>query len=102
VFAKLPEPLLATAGNAVVIDHGNSEYSALMHLQQSSVRVQRDQRVARGESIGKIGSSGDSFQPHLHYQLQCGPELFRDPSVPVQFENLPGKALVRGAYSDAK
>ncbi|MBP6391583.1 MAG: M23 family metallopeptidase [Flavobacteriales bacterium] len=95
------DPLDATAGNAVMIDHGNGEYSVVMHMQQGSVRVRVGQRVAQGEPIGRIGNSGNSEQPHLHYQLQTGPTLFRDPSVPVRFSNVRG-SLVRGNYFNAK
>ena len=101
VFGKLPEPLQATAGNAVVISHGNVEYSVLMHMQKGSVKVKKGQAVKRGDVIGLIGSSGDSFGPHLHYQLQAGPELFRHPSIPVVFDNLKN-TLSRGTYFDAK
>lgn len=101
IFPKLPDPVLATAGNAVVIDHGNSEYSVLMHMQKGSVQVVKGQRIRRGEPIGRIGNSGDSFGPHLHFQLQSGPELFRDPSVPVVFENVKG-LLARGVYFETK
>lgn len=102
VFSKLPEPMLAGAGNAVVISHGNSEYSVLMHLQKGSVRLSKGQRVKAGDVVGLIGSSGDSFGPHLHFQVQTGPELFRYSSVPVTFENLKGVSLVRGRYFAAK
>ena len=102
VFAKLPEPMLATAGNTVVLSHGNSEYSVVMHLQKGSVRVTKGQTVKRGDVIGLIGNSGDSFGPHLHFQVQKGPELFRHPSVPVTFENLKNVALLRGVFFDAK
>lgn len=101
IFAKLSEPMLAGAGNAVVISHGTSEYSVLMHMQKGSVKVAKGQSIKRGDVIGQIGNSGDSFGPHLHFQLQAGPELFRHPSVPVVFENLKN-SLSRGTYFDAK
>ena len=102
VFPKLSDPIEATAGNAVVISHGNSEYSVMMHMQKGSVRVTKGQAVKRGDVIGLIGSSGDSFGPHLHFQVQTGPELFRHPSVPVVFENLKGTSLARGVYFSPK
>ena len=102
VFPKLTEPMLAGAGNAVVISHGNLEYSVLMHMQKGSVRVSKGQSVKAGDVVGLIGSSGDSFGPHLHFQVQTGPELFRHSSVPVTFDNLRGVNLLRGNYFDAK
>ncbi len=102
VFSKLPDPMLASAGNAIVISHGNGEFTALMHMQKGSVRVSRHQTVKRGDVIGLIGASGDAFGPHLHFQVQKGPELFKFPSLPVAFENLKAGNLARGAYFDAK
>lgn len=101
-YSKLPEPMLATAGNAVVIAHGNGEYSVMMHMQKGSVRVTKGQNVKRGDPIGLIGNSGDSFGPHLHFQVQTGPELFRHPSLPVTFENLKDTNLLRGVFFNAK
>ena len=97
IYSKLNDPILANMGNAVFIDHGTGEYSLLCHLQYGSVKVKTGQKIKRGESIGNIGASGDAYQPHLHYQLQSGPELFKDVSVPVKFMDVRG-ALVRGNY----
>ena len=74
----------------------------LMHMQKGSVRVTSGQSVKAGDVVGLIGSSGDSFGPHLHFQVQTGPELFRYSSVPVNFENLKRVNLLRGSYFDAK
>ena len=102
VFTKLPDPIHANGGNAVVISHGNSEYSVMMHMQHGSVRVTRNQNVKRGEVVGLIGCSGDCFGPHLHFQVQTGPELFKNPSVPVIFDNLKSTSLSRGVYFSPK
>jgi hypothetical protein len=102
VFSKVAEPIMATAGNCVVIDHGNGEFSALMHMQRGSVTVAVGSDVKQGQVIGRLGCSGDAFGPHLHYQLQDGPELFRACSLPVKFDNLPGADLSRGVYLTPK
>lgn len=101
IHSALHDPLDARAGNCVIIDHGNGEWSVIMHMRMGSVVVTEGQRVEQGQAIGRVGNSGDSQQPHLHYQLQTGPILFRDPSVPVTFMNV-GGALVRGRYFDAQ
>ena len=64
---------------------GDGEYSALSHLQKGSVRVEAGHRVRRGEHIGRLGSSGSSELPHLHYQLMAGLRLVpqRRPARPV-------------------
>jgi hypothetical protein len=70
--AELEKRETAFAGNYVVIDHGNGEYSWFGHLQQRSIRVKMGQRVEQGQPIARLGASGDSLFPHLHYELRNG------------------------------
>lgn len=100
-YRPLHDPVMAAAGNCVIIDHGNSEYSVMMHMQPGSVTVNVGDRVAAGQVVGRLGNSGDAFGPHLHYQLQSGPRLWQAQSVPVTFQNLEGP-LSRGRYFDVK
>jgi len=58
-------------------------------------------RVAAGQVMVRLGNSGDAFGPHLHYQLQSGPQVFRDQSLPFKFHNIE-VPLSRGRYFDAK
>lgn len=101
-YRTLHDPVNATAGNCVIIDHGNSEYSVMMHMQPGSVTVKVGDRVAMGQVVGKLGNSGDAFGPHLHYQLQSGPELQKYQSLPVRFQNMDVPTLFRGHYFVAK
>jgi murein DD-endopeptidase MepM/ murein hydrolase activator NlpD len=95
------DPVTAFAGNCVIIDHGNSEYSVMMHMQPGSVTVKVGDRVAAGQVVGKLGNSGDAFGPHVHYQLQSGPRLFQDQPLPFSFQNI-DSPLHRGEYFVAK
>ena len=63
----------AMVGDFVVIDHGNDEYSLYAHLQPGSVRVKPGDAVKSGQAIAKLGSSGNSTEPHLHFQVCDGP-----------------------------
>ena len=101
VLAALHDPVMAYAGNCVIIDHGNSEYSVMEHMQSGSVRVNVGDRVAAGQVIGKLGNSGDAFGPHLHYQLQSSPQLFHGQSLPFRFQNIEAPQLSRGMQFDA-
>ena len=89
-------------GNHVVIDHGNGEFSMLAHFQAGSVLVKLGDHVEQGQPLGKLGSSGDTQTPHLHYQLQSGPDIVWSDGLPCRFSNLEPALLVRGTYFDAK
>ena len=55
-------------GNVVAIDHGNGYVTSYAHLENT--RVSRGQKVQRGKQIGQVGMSGNSFAPHLHYEVR--------------------------------
>lgn len=56
-------------GEGVIIDHGNGEYSLYAHLKPGSVTVKVGDTVRSGQTIGRLGSSGNSTEPHLHFQV---------------------------------
>jgi murein DD-endopeptidase MepM/ murein hydrolase activator NlpD len=102
VFVKLPEPMWAVAGNVVVIDHGNGEFSLLAHMQKGSVRVKAGDKVKQGQVLGLLGNSGNSDGPHLHYQLMAGGVIYRSDGLPSHFENLEIPLPKRGVFLEAK
>jgi len=59
---------LFVRGGAVIIDHGMGVYSNFWHL--SSIDVEPGQRVARGQPIGLVGTTGLSTGAHLHWELR--------------------------------
>jgi hypothetical protein len=73
------------AGNHVILDHGNGEWSLLAHMRRGSVAVRAGQRVNAGEKLGECGNSGNTSEPHLHYHLQNGPQFGRAEGLPAQF-----------------
>lgn len=54
-------------GTHIVIDHGNGYRTVYAHL--SDVYVREGKRVKKGELIARVGNSGTSFAPHLHYGI---------------------------------
>ncbi|WP_241474926.1 M23 family metallopeptidase [Priestia flexa] len=84
------------AGNYVIIDHGNSEYSLLAHFKQGSILVKEGDLVYEGKWIGSCGNSGNSTEPHIHFQVMNGHNLFTSESLQIQFKN--GMEPIRGDY----
>lgn len=54
-------------GNCILLDHGFGYVTRYAHLSKIDVKV--GQKVVRGETIGKVGSTGKSTGPHLHYEV---------------------------------
>jgi murein DD-endopeptidase MepM/ murein hydrolase activator NlpD len=80
IVADLGTPVIAAAkgrvsfvgwqkglGKLVTVDHGNGYKSSYGHL--SVILVQNHQGVERGEIIGRVGNTGHSTGPHLHYEI---------------------------------
>ncbi|WP_226481312.1 M23 family metallopeptidase [Natrinema amylolyticum] len=92
-------------GSYVVIQHAADEYSCLAHLVPGSVTVELGDRVDRGREIGRCGHSGNSSEPHLHFQLQDHPDFAIAAGLPIAFDDVaiewPGaKAPVSDLRSD--
>ncbi len=66
-------------GNLIEIDHGYNYTTRYAHLSQ--ILVKPGQKVKRGDLIGKVGNTGKSTGPHLHYEVR-----FRgEPQNPVNY-----------------
>ncbi len=61
-------------GNFLVINHGYGLYSMYCHIKKGTIKVKNGQWIAKGEKIGLVGNSGRSAVPHLHFNIQRGPE----------------------------
>jgi hypothetical protein len=72
-------------GNHVVLDLGDGVYAAFAHLKRGSVRVRRGRRVMAGEVLGECGNSGNSSEPHLHFQLMDHPSAVIAAGLPFTF-----------------
>lgn len=55
-------------GRTVIIDHGNGVSTLYAH--SSEIMVEEGQVVKKGQALTKVGSSGRSTGPHLHYEVR--------------------------------
>jgi murein DD-endopeptidase MepM/ murein hydrolase activator NlpD len=85
---RLAKGLTAITGNYVMIDHGKNEYSLYAHLQPGSVGIRVGDQVKAGDVIGKLGSSGNSTEPHLHFHVCDKPDPLMCAGIPVNFSNI--------------
>lgn len=60
-------PDLFYTGQTILLDHGAGVFSSYSHL--SHINVKLDQQVKQGDPIGRIGTTGRSTGPHLHFVL---------------------------------
>jgi murein DD-endopeptidase MepM/ murein hydrolase activator NlpD len=85
--ALLARGYKAVIGNYVVIRHPGGEFSDYAHLRQGSVKVKAGDKVTRGQVIGQVGHTGNTTEPHLHFQLTDGPDPLYSRGLPVVFRN---------------
>ena len=82
-------------GNAVVIRHGEGEYTGYFHLNPYSIAVKKGDHVDAGTVLGQCGNSGLSITPHLHFQTMTEASLPTARGFPHEFAKVlvthPGK-----------
>ena len=69
-------------GNSIILDLGGGRYALYAHLQPGSIRVKPGEQVKAGQPMARLGNSGNSDAPHLHFQLM-------DANSPLGSEGLP-------------
>lgn len=62
-------------GNTIIIKHDDHLYTKISHLKKDSFKVKIGDEVKRGEPLAKVGNSGRSPVPHLHFQVQETPYI---------------------------
>jgi len=80
-------------GNYIIIDHGSSEYSFYGHLSEGSIVVNVGDTVKQGDVIAKVGNTGHSDAPHLHFHLMDSPNCFKANGLPLVFEDIPNATI---------
>ena len=79
-----PNPIYWKYTNFITIMHANEEYSRCDHLAHRSSKVGVGQTVKEGQEIAKVGMTGYTIIPHLHFHVF----IFTGMNVWVDFDTL--------------
>jgi len=85
---------LNAAGNYVVIEHANHEFSMIAHFKKNSILVKSGDVVTEGQPIGKCGNSGNSSESHIHFQVMDSSDIVYGKSIRILFKG--GKEPIQG------
>lgn len=83
-------------GNYVIINHGNEEYSYLVHFKHQSIKVNEGDKVNQGDLLGLVGNSGNSSEPHIHFHVADSPNPMNSKSIRINFERK--KEFIQGDF----
>ena len=83
---RLGANLAALLGAVGVFLAAVGVYAVLAHLRRGSLRVRKGQSVRAGDVLAECGNSGNSTEPHLHFQLMDHPNPVFAAGLPVSFE----------------
>ena len=74
-------------GNYIILKHKHGEYSTICHIEKDTFEVQLGEVVKEGQLLGKVGNSGNTQGPHIHFQIQLGMDTDYDKGIPITFKN---------------
>jgi len=74
------------AGNHIIEDLGSGHFAAYAHLRPGTITVKTGQRVHAGEVIAHLGNTGNSSEPHLHFQLCDAPSFLHAEGLPFAID----------------
>jgi hypothetical protein len=101
----LPDPKTITIenvlGNHVILDLGQGVYAMYAHMQKNGVVVHEGDHVKRGQVLGKLGNTGNTSAPHLHFQLMDGPSALGAQGLPYVIDSFQLAGAVSKAQFDA-
>lgn len=73
-------------GNRVIIDIGDGNFAFYAHMIPASASVKVGDRVTQGQVIGRLGNSGNTSEPHLHFHVTRAPLPLSSDNVPYEID----------------
>ncbi len=77
--------LSGSYGNYILIAHANGLYTLYAHGQDGSRTVSAGQTVTQGQQIMRVGSTGNSTGPHLHFEVRTSPGTYANRQNPLNY-----------------
>ena len=81
-------------GNYVVVKLDDDHYAFYAHMQPGSLRVEKGDRVRRGEVLGLLGNTGNTDAAHLHFHIMDGPSPLQSNGLPFVHPRFTGEGRV--------
>jgi hypothetical protein len=83
-----PKPVTAKEadGSFIMLDLGDGRYANYAHLAPGSVTVKPGDRVTAGQQMARVGNTGQTGVPHLHFHVMDRPLLAQANSLPYEFD----------------
>jgi len=76
------------AGNYVIVDIGRGHYASYAHILPGSILVSKGDPVRQGQVLGKLGNSGNTDGPHLHFQVTDSASFLNTNGLPFVFSRM--------------
>lgn len=97
---KPPITIETVGGNHVIVDAGNGRYVFYAHLIPGSVQVSKGDFVQPGQLLGRLGNSGNSDAPHLHFHIMDAPAALKATGLPFVFDRMTFQGRFNGTLDD--
>lgn len=96
----------SVVGNHLVLDLGDGTYAMYAHVRRGSLRVRAGEAVRAGQILAECGNSGNSTEPHVHFQLMDDPDLDVAIGIPFTWHGIGvpgnGETFMAGGTSDVR
>ncbi|PHK50615.1 M23 family metallopeptidase [Staphylococcus edaphicus] len=75
-------------GNYIIIKHARNEYSMIAHIKANSFKIEKGDTLLRGQHIANVGNSGNTPEPHIHFQVMKDKNIQVAQTLKIQFQNV--------------